>query len=562
MINPTLPTMEFLSNSNNFNIESTDIKTTLLNLEKLHHGFFQIRMRADKLRVTIETLEREYENIFSLFQKAIEGIGTIKKQIHQKINHENSYEELIRQTTRVEDLLEDVLKETNDALLTFRPTAKIPYGNRCIEDVITTSNETKIQELLKTHAGLRKVRGDGNCFLSSFITRLLESYAHNNKLGDLVELVKNDKLETSLLVKTECFENMLPLLKKEVSEIFESIQKKPAEIKEILADNKKILPLIKYFRILAADEMITKEDQFGFGLRSDVEDIFNKIQKGKSHQDLISEYILKMGIDFSQPGIVALCQRLNFCVKIIDPKIGDLKGVIILDNQKPEATFCRDGAHYFVLYTQDEIEQIKSNVITPISMNNNYAQEEWLAIECKQTLPFGCSLFVRGSGNELSWDKGTGLINIGNDVWVFKSSKPIEKGECKFLLNDDINYWENSKNRKITNGKLVDALPAQFKNLPNYYENIEVSIKLNFDENKYSLAICGCGIDGVGDWDSTNPIYLSKENGIWSTQIQQKENSKPILFKYVLIEKEANKEPIWEKTPDRKIGDNHIPVFN
>ena len=289
-----------------------------------------------------------------------------------------------------------------------------------------------------------------------------------------------------------------------------------------------------------------------------MDDDFNKIQEGKSYEELISEYILKMGVDFSHPSIVALCQRLNFCVKIIDPKIGAPQGLSILDNQKPQATFCRDGAHYFVLYAEDEMNQIKSNAPILISNNDNSDQEGIFLIKCKQKLPFGCSLYVRGSGNGLSWNKGIELKNIGN-VWVFESSKPLEKGECKFLLNDNIKYWEKGNNRQVVAGKLLNSAPANFDNLPKDYENIEVSIKLNFDEKKYRLAICGCGIDGVGDWDSKNPIYLSKENGIWSTQIQKKEGSDSILFKYVLVEK--GKEPLWETTPNRKPGDMHPPIF-
>ena len=199
-----------------------------------------------------------------------------------------------------------------------------------------------------------------------------------------------------------------------------------------------------------------------------------------------------------------------------------------------------------------------AEALVPISNNDNSDQERVFAIECKQKLPIGCSLYVRGSGNGLSWNKGIELKNNGN-VWVFKSSKPLEKGECKFLLNDDIKYWEKGNNRQIVAGKLLNSAPANFDNLPKDYKNIEVSIKFNFDEKKYRLAICGCGIDGVGDWDSKNPIYLSKENGIWRTQIQKKEGSDSILFKYVLVEK--GKKPLWETTPNRKPSDTHQPIF-
>ena len=259
MIKTALPTMEFLSNIKNFDMESKYIINTLKTLKGLDVEFFKIQVRAKRPNFTVERLENEHKVLCSLFKKAIEGIGIIKSQMNEKMNSVNFDNELLLETISTEDFLESSLRETNDLLLTYRPTAKIEYGNQCIGDVITTSNEKKIQEILTKHKGLRKVRGDGNCFLSSLITRLLENYAQHNKLSALVELVKNDKLEQSPLAKTAFYEEMLPLLKKEITEIFESIQNDPSKIKEILADNKKILPLIKYFRILAADEMITKK---------------------------------------------------------------------------------------------------------------------------------------------------------------------------------------------------------------------------------------------------------------------------------------------------------------
>ncbi|MFH1500002.1 MAG: hypothetical protein ABII82_19500 [Verrucomicrobiota bacterium] len=49
---------------------------------------------------------------------------------------------------------------------------------------------------------------------------------------------------------------------------------------------------------------------------------------------------------------------------------------------------------------------------------------------------FGNSLYLRGEGGGLSWDKGVLLDCVADDSWTItlaESSKPIE---CKFLLND------------------------------------------------------------------------------------------------------------------------------
>ncbi len=137
-------------------------------------------------------------------------------------------------------------------------------------------------------------------------------------------------------------------------------------------------------------------------------------------------------------------------------------------------------------------------------------------------------------------------------TWQLFSSQLIEKAECKFLINDDTNYWEDHGNRKVLNGKLLDATPMSFRRLPMSCENIDLCIKLSFDEKKYALAICGQGIDGVKDWDTQNPIYLSKENEVWKAQIQKREGSAQIEFKYILIEIEKDL-LLWEKGPNRSL---------
>ncbi len=49
---------------------------------------------------------------------------------------------------------------------------------------------------------------------------------------------------------------------------------------------------------------------------------------------------------------------------------------------------------------------------------------------------FGNSLYLRGEGGGLSWDKGVLLDCVSDESWTItlaESTKPIE---CKFLLND------------------------------------------------------------------------------------------------------------------------------
>lgn len=49
---------------------------------------------------------------------------------------------------------------------------------------------------------------------------------------------------------------------------------------------------------------------------------------------------------------------------------------------------------------------------------------------------FGNSLYLRGEGGGLSWDKGVLLDCVANDKWTITLAESAKSIECKFLLND------------------------------------------------------------------------------------------------------------------------------
>ncbi len=190
-------------------------------------------------------------------------------------------------------------------------------------------------------------------------------------------------------------------------EILISLREDPSKLNEILKDNEKILPLVKYFRILTAEEMISKKDQFEL-FAFEAEELMKEAYKSlmnKSYESIVDNYVLKMGVDFMHSPITALCQALDFSVTIIDLQSREDKGLNILDNKTPKASLCRDGAHYLVIYTKEEMEKL-SLLSFPLNIDNRYHAGPQLAITCKEQLPYGSALFVRGSGSGLSWEKG------------------------------------------------------------------------------------------------------------------------------------------------------------
>ena len=57
-------------------------------------------------------------------------------------------------------------------------------------------------------------------------------------------------------------------------------------------------------------------------------------------------------------------------------------------------------------------------------------------VTAKIDIGFGNALYLRGEGPGLSWDKGTLLDCIGDDVWSLSISGATRPVVFKFLVND------------------------------------------------------------------------------------------------------------------------------
>lgn len=70
---------------------------------------------------------------------------------------------------------------------------------------------------------------------------------------------------------------------------------------------------------------------------------------------------------------------------------------------------------------------------------------------------FSNTLYIRGQGANLSWNKGIPLKNIQPDLWLFETDIPFSQAEFKILFNDQ-NYEEGA-NRTIRCGSQIEFCP-------------------------------------------------------------------------------------------------------
>jgi hypothetical protein len=69
---------------------------------------------------------------------------------------------------------------------------------------------------------------------------------------------------------------------------------------------------------------------------------------------------------------------------------------------------------------------------------------------------YGNTLYIRGKGGGLSWDRGIAMANESPDRWSW-SSCSSDGLEFKLLIND--NYWENGFNHRVYGGSSQEIHP-------------------------------------------------------------------------------------------------------
>ncbi len=422
--------------------------------------------------------------------------------------------------TSISDLIlrtEQAFTRFTDSLLTRYPTAKIEYGRAIIEAKepanIDTNNQ-RILGLLNNYATMRKIRGDGNCFVSGFCTLFLETLIKENRFNAFYDEFFNDRTG-----------DRIPELRQNIMNILLNIQEYPGQLENVLKDNQKMLCLIAFFRHLAADEMKSHKNDFEAFYRAVLEHEFRvKNVDGRSFESLVDEYTVGMGHDFSHPSIQALCHRLNFNVFIVDVRSAEPL-IKILDKGEVKGVLCRNGQHYFVLYPTERAvpaaaapQPAKLVPTAPVPQPAKAAPvvavphvkgPTDIAITCK--VPFGHSLYIRGNIHPgMSWEKGIPLINVHGDEWHIHFDRPLRDGEYKFMIDNE--HWAKGANHQIAQGKLNGVNP-QF-DLPSDFYATRVTIKCNANGNKLFIRGNGAGLS----WDKG--VELRPVNGdtwVWDT---------------------------------------------
>jgi len=80
-----------------------------------------------------------------------------------------------------------------------------------------------------------------------------------------------------------------------------------------------------------------------------------------------------------------------------------------------------------------------------------------VTIEARIDVGFGNSLFLRGEGHGLSWNRGVPLTCVGGAMWKWSGETP-DKLKFKLLLNDAV--WAKGDDLVAKPGERLQIAPA------------------------------------------------------------------------------------------------------
>jgi len=70
---------------------------------------------------------------------------------------------------------------------------------------------------------------------------------------------------------------------------------------------------------------------------------------------------------------------------------------------------------------------------------------------------WGNTIYIRGEGGGLSWEKGIAMVNVTADVWEWKTCQQFDIGSFKVLINDA--EYESGENHVLIYGGEVRYSP-------------------------------------------------------------------------------------------------------
>ena len=105
-------------------------------------------------------------------------------------------------------------------------------------------------------------------------------------------------------------------------------------------------------------------------------------------------------------------------------------------------------------------EKATTNPASDVSPRGQEARvpETVTVVEARIDVGLGNTLFIRGQGDGLSWDKGQPLACMNASTWVWHSALARDNIVFKLLVNDQV--WAKGADLALEPGRKLEVVPA------------------------------------------------------------------------------------------------------
>mmetsp|Transcript_28711 Transcript_28711/g.46434 ORF Transcript_28711/g.46434 Transcript_28711/m.46434 type:complete len:255 (-) Transcript_28711:1968-2732(-) len=202
----------------------------------------------------------------------------------------------------------------------------------------------KMPSVEKKYGGIRRVRGDGNCFFRGFMFRYLEILIENEAERKRVTELVRGSLDYLLLVGYE--KVSIETFYDVVLDMLEGLGGE-TDIQKLFSDDGESDYVVWYCRLLCAGFLKHNEDRFMpfiTGLYSNI-------------ADFCSKEVEPMGKDCEQVQVIAVCDYLgvNVCVEYLDSSDSEQTSSHMFGPEKqtgPVIHLLYRPSHYDILYSK------------------------------------------------------------------------------------------------------------------------------------------------------------------------------------------------------------------
>ena len=94
---------------------------------------------------------------------------------------------------------------------------------------------------------------------------------------------------------------------------------------------------------------------------------------------------------------------------------------------------------------------------TPALSEKRPAVEKLTEVKARMDVGWGNTLFIRGQGEGLSWDKGSPLACMDNSTWIWSTQHAGTNIIFKLLLNDRV--WSEGADTVVQPGESLEVIP-------------------------------------------------------------------------------------------------------